>query len=205
MTTLRPLFLAALLAAGPACDVAVDVAAPADPATLKLVAADSTIWFVGIKNNAVPVPGSFTGLRGEIDVAGRTGFVEVSVASLETGDEERDSNIRIHLFGESEHPMARFDIRGADGAPELPAIGSSVELDITGVLTLRGLETPLAVPARLTGLGPGRVRVRTRAPLVLTKDALQLGAPFNVLQAVCGHEALAGAVPVELDLVFDSS
>ena len=57
-------------------------------------------------------------------------------------------------------------------------------------------------PARLTRQTLGRIRVQTLSPVVLTKDQLQLGKAFEVLQAVCGHKALSGAVPIQFDLVF---
>jgi polyisoprenoid-binding protein YceI len=173
-----------------------------DPETLLLVASESRIHFIGIKNNAVAVPGSFAGLTGALDVVGHRGWVEIEIASLATGDEKRDQTMVKHLFGGAEYPLARFAIKDASGATELPVPGSSVELQVTGLLSLRGIETPLELDVRLTREGADRVRVQTLGPLVLTQSQLQLEGFFELLKAVCGHEALSGAVPVQLDLVF---
>ncbi len=173
-----------------------------DPETLTLVGSESTIWFVGFKNNAVAVPGSFAALDGALDVVGHRGWIEVGIASIATGNAQRDQSIATHLFGGAEFPKARFAIKDALGATELPAIGESVELEVSGILTLRGVETVLTIPAGLTRESAGRIRVQTLAPVVLTAEQLQLGQAFQVLQTVCGHEALSRAVPVSFDLVF---
>ena len=170
----------------------------------QLVGSKSRIWFVGIKNNAVAVPGVFAELAGMIDVTGHRGWIEVQIASLATGDAQRDQTIATHLFGAKDHPVARFAIKDTSGADALPPPGSSVELDVTGLLTLRGIETALSVPARLTRETLERIRVQTLSPVVLTKEQLQLEKAFQVLQAVCGHKALSGAVPIQFDLVFEA-
>ncbi len=173
-----------------------------DPETMTLLGSESTIWFVGIKNNAVAVPGSFAALEGALDVVGHRGWIEVGIASIATGNAERDQSIAMHLFGSAEYPKARFAIKDALGATELPAVGESVELEVSGILTLRGVDTVLTLPARFTRESVGRIRVQTLAPVVLTAEQLQLGQAFQVLQAVCGHEALSRAVPLSFDLVF---
>ena len=63
-----------------------------------LLPAESAIWFIGIKNDAVAVPGAFGGIEGRFDVAKREASVEVSVGSLRTGDPGRDENLRVHFF-----------------------------------------------------------------------------------------------------------
>jgi hypothetical protein len=46
------------------------------------------------------------------------------------------------------------------------------------------------------------VRVRNTRPVVLSAKDLGLEQSLAVLKAVCGHEALSGAVPIEIDVVF---
>jgi hypothetical protein len=194
------------LVAGAGCRAAqLEVAALREgPNDFQLVAAESVIYFVGIKNNAVAVPGSFSTLSGRLDVVQEAGFVEVGIGTLSTGDPERDQNIVDHVFGGSEYPLARFDIEGESGSRQLPPVGGSVDLEVSGVLSLRGVETALSVKTRLTRVAENRLRVRNLGPFVLTKSQLGLEQAFDVLQAVCGHQALSGAVPIELDLVFES-
>ncbi len=197
-----PILLAALVLL-PHCSLPIG-GGHSDVDNFQLVGSESRIWFVGIKNNAVAVPGVFLELAGMIDVTGHRGWIEVRIAALSTGDAERDQNIATHLFAAEDHPVARFAIKDTRGADALPPPGGSVEIEVTGLLTLSGVETPLSVPARLTRQTLGRVRVQTLSPVVLTKEQLQLEKAFQVLQAVCGHDALSGAVPIQFDLVFEA-
>lgn len=175
------------------------------PETFTLVPTESTIWFIGTKNNAVAVPGWFTGLQGQIDRVHETGWVEVTVGTLDTGDEARNQSIVTHLFGGADHPTARLDIQGEAGATRLPDVGENVEIQVKGTLSVRGEKTPLTVRTRLTHEPGNRIRVTTLGPFILTKEQLKLEKAFDVLKAVCGHASLSGSVPVQVDLVFKGS
>ncbi len=167
-----------------------------------LVPAESAIWFVGIKNNAVAVPGSFSGMEGGFDVAKREGWLEVRVATLATGDPGRDENLRVHFFDSVSFPAARFALTGIPGAAELPAVGASLSITLDGKLLLHGAEHALSLPVRVTREAAGRIRVRNTKPVVLSMKDLGMEQPLAVLKAVCGHEAVSGAVPIEIDVLF---
>jgi len=167
-----------------------------------LVPAESAIWFVGIKNNAVGVPGSFTGMEGGFDVAKSEAWVEVRVATLHTGDAGRDDNLRLHFFDSVNFPAARFAVTGIPSAEALPPIGGELVTTLAGKLTIHGKEVPLELPVRVTHVAPNRIRVRNVKPLVLSVKDLGLEQALAVLKAVCGHESVSGAVPVEIDVVF---
>ncbi len=169
---------------------------------LALQVAESRISFVGIKNNAIAVPGSFVGLRGGLDVEARRAWVEVPIDLLSTGNEERDQNIRVHYFNVRDFTLVRFSVEGVTGAEELPPVGRSVEVIAKGVLEIHGGRVPLELPVRVTREGPQRLRVQNSQPFVLTAEQLGLAQQHTILKAVCGHQALSAAVPVDLDLVF---
>ena len=174
------------------------------PQKLELNASESRIHFIGIKNNAVAVPGIFVGLSGSLDLEKRTAWVEIPVGLLSTGNQERDLNIRTHYFNAEKFPLARFSVEGLTGAEELPPVGGSVEGMAHGVLAIQHARVELDVPVRITREAHQRLRVRNTEPLVLSAEQLGLQAQHEILMAVCGHAALSGAVPVELDLVFDA-
>ena len=167
-----------------------------------LVPGESALWFVGIKNNAIAVPGSFTGMEGGFDVAKREAWVEVRVATLDTGSPERDENLRVHFFDSVNFPAARFAMTGIPSAAELPAIGSEISTTLSGKLLIHGAEFPLTVPVRVTRAAANRIRVHNSKPVVLSMKDLGMEQALAVLKAVCGHEALSGAVPIEIDAVF---
>ena len=162
----------------------------------RLVPAESAIQFVGIKNNVVGVPGSFATVEGAYDSAKRTGFVEVKLGSTETGNPERDENVRTHFFETVKYPVARFDVTA------LPAPGASERIELTGTLSLHGATLPLKFPARVSRDLQNHLHLRNAAPLVLSAHDLGMDAQLAALKAVCGHESLSGAIPVEVDVAF---
>ncbi len=171
-------------------------------AELTLQPSESRISFIGIKNNSIAVPGSFSSLRGGLDINGRRAWVEVTLDLLSTGDPERDQNISVHYFNTREFPLARFEVDAVSGSEALPAVGGSVEVVASGALEIHGSRIEFAVPVRLTREAAQRVRVRNTKPLVLTAEQLGLVQQHAILKAVCGHEALSAVVPIDLDLVF---
>ena len=168
----------------------------------RLVPAESAIHFVGIKNDAVGVPGSFASLEGAFDAAKRTGFVEVKLGSAETGNPARDENIRAHFFEALKFPVARFEVSGLPAPETLPAPGASGRFELTGTLALHGASLPLKVSARVWRDAQNHLHVHDAAPIVLSAHELGMDAQLAALKAVCGHESLSGAIPVEVDLAF---
>lgn len=168
----------------------------------RLVPAESALHFVGIKNDAVGVPGSFTSLEGVYDSAKRSGFVEVKLGSAETGNAQRDENIREHFFEVAKFPLARFEVSGLPVAESLPEPGGSARIELAGTLSLHGASVALKLPARVERDVQNHLHVRNEAPVVLSAHDLGMDAQLAALKAVCGHESLSGAVPVDLDLAF---
>jgi len=170
--------------------------------TWRLVPAESAIHFVGIKNDAVAVPGSFSSLEGVFDSAKRSGYVEVKLGSAETGNAARDENIRTAFFEAAKFPLARFDVAGLPAPEALPAPGTSTKLELSGTLALHGASLALRIPAQVSRDAQNHFHVRNAVPLVLSTKDLGMDAQLAALKAVCGHESLSGAVPVDVDLAF---
>ncbi len=175
------------------------------PDELRLSPGESRIWFIGTKNNAVAVPGYFAVLSGSLSLKERKATIESALGSVDTGDTERDMNIRVHLFQAEEHPKARFEVDELEGAGSLPNIGESVEAVARGTLQVSKARVELRVPVRITREGSSRIRVTTTEPFILTADELGMSKQFKILKAVCGHSSLSSAVPVQVDLVFEGS
>jgi len=168
----------------------------------RLVPAESALHFIGIKNDAVAVPGTFTTLEGAYDAAKRTGFVEVKLGSTDTGNPARDENIRSHFFEVASFPLARFEVSGLPIAETLPEPGGSARIELAGTLSLHGATVPLKLAARVSRDVQNHLHVRNEAPLVLSVHELGMDAQLAALRAVCGHESLSGAIPVDFDLAF---
>jgi len=172
------------------------------PGTWGVVDADSDIHFVGIKNDAVGVVGVLANVSGTFDSKNGNAFVEVTIASLFTADEARDDSIKTHFFEQAKFPTARFTVTKLPQLEELPPEGETADYELAGTLEMHGAKVPLVVPARVTHENGARLRVRNRKPIVLNAKDFGMEAQLKVLKAVCGHESLSGAVPVEIDVVF---
>jgi polyisoprenoid-binding protein YceI len=172
------------------------------PGVWNLSDSESDIHFVGVKNNAVGVIGVFGVLSGTYDSRSGNANLEVKIASLFTNDAARDQNIRTQFFEETKFPVARFSVSNLPQIETLPPEGETRDYELSGTLELHGTKLPLVVPVRVTHENGARLRVRNRKPIVLTAKDLGMESQLAVLKAVCGHEALSGAVPVELDVVF---
>jgi polyisoprenoid-binding protein YceI len=169
----------------------------------RLVPVESALHFVGIKNNAVGVPGTFTTLEGAYDAAKRSGFVEVKLGSTDTGNNPaRDENIRAQFFEVAKFPVARFDVTGLPIAESLPEPGGSARIEIAGTLSLHGAAVALKLPVRVSRDVQNHLHVRNEAPVVLSAHDLGMDAQLAALRAVCGHESLSGAIPIDFDLAF---
>jgi len=164
----------------------------------KLVPAESAVHFIGIKNDAVGVVGSFTALDGAFDPDKGTGWIEVKLANTSTGDPARDTNITTHFFEVAKFPIARFEVIG------LPPIDKLVDSDVelTGRLTLHGANLPLKIAAHVSRDPRGHLHAHNAKPVVLSAHDLGMDEQLAALKAVCGHQSLSGAVPVEFDVSF---
>jgi polyisoprenoid-binding protein YceI len=149
--------------------------------------------------------GGFTGstasVRGEHTAATRLadvhGWVEGDVATLRTGNDRRDRDLRSSM--EADHiPTMRFELTGVapdDPAVVVPADGAETGAILEGRLTLHGVTRNVGIPARLRFTGDG-VEVRGDFPVNL-KD-YRVGGLSKALGLLRMDEHIA----VHLNLVF---
>ena len=173
-------------------------AAHASAQTWKLVPAESSLHFVGIKNDAVGVVGSFTTLDGAFEPGKGTGWVEVKIASTSTGDPARDTNLTTHFFEVAKFPTARFEVTGLPKADKL----ADADLELAGTLSLHGASLPLKIAAHFSRDSHGHLHAHNAKPVVLSAHDLGMDDQLAALKAVCGHQSLSAAVPVDFDVSF---
>ena len=98
------------------------------------------------------VRGSFQKFSGEVeldpeDIASARGHAEVDVASIDTGNEQRDAHLRgADFFDADNHPTMSFD------AKSVKERGGG-EFDVTGDLTIRGVTKPVTLRYEHAGVG----------------------------------------------------
>jgi len=173
-------------------------AGAAHAAEWKLVPAESSLHFVGIKNDAVGVVGSFTALDGAFDPDKGTGWIEVKIASTNTGDPARDTNLTTHFFEVAKFPTARFEVTGLPKADKL----ADADVELAGTLSLHGASLPLKIAAHVSRDAHGHLHAHNAKPVVLSAHDLGMDDQLAALKAVCGHQSLSAAVPVDFDVSF---
>ena len=174
------------------------LASSASAAEWKLVPAESSLHFVGIKNDAVGVVGSFTTLDGAFDPDKGTGWIEVKIASTNTGDPARDQNLTATFFEVAKFPAARFEVIGLPPADKL----ADSDVELTGRLMLHGANVPLKIAAHVSRDAHGHLHAHNAKPVVLSAHDLGMDDQLAALKAVCGHQSLSGAIPIDFDVSF---
>ena len=167
----------------------------------RLVPAESSVQFLGFKDNSVAVAGHFVGLTGGVNIAAGTAWLNVHVSSVQTGDAERDKNIITHFFQADEFPAAHLEISGLPESLEVLAVGSSERLEVKGKLSMHGHTVDIEFPVRMTRETVG-YRVATARALVIDAAAFGMEVQVATLKAVCGHLSLDSVFPVEASLLF---
>ena len=167
----------------------------------RLVPAESSVQFLGIKNDSVAIGGHFVGLTGGVNTALGSAWLNVHVSSVQTGDAERDKNIITHFFQADEFPAAHLEISGLPASLEVLDVGSSAEINVKGTLSMHGRTVDLEFPVRMTRETVG-YRVATARALVIDAAAFGMEAQVATLKAVCGHLSLDSVFPVEASLLF---
>ncbi len=136
--------------------------------------------------------GHFESFAGTIDVAagGIAAAGTVQVASVRTGDDQRDSLLCSPLFFDAEaHP----DISFASTAVEQLGGG---RLRIEGELTICGRDNPLRLDARVVEQHERELRLTVSGELSRSAFGLRFRGPMSA-----GNRAVGDRVSIELDLV----
>ncbi|MFA7487888.1 MAG: YceI family protein [Lysobacteraceae bacterium] len=180
--------LAALLLAVAA--IAAASAAQAQAQRYELDPVHSRIVFSIGHNGYSSALGTFSQPRGtlyldEDDLAGSRVEVEVDLATLDLGDTGFNQRIlKRDFLDASAHPLARFVSNRVEVLDEQ-------RLRVHGVLTLRGVEGPLVLEARLNKLARSRYTLRRTAGF--SASARLQRADFGIT----GH---AGSIGAQVDL-----
>ncbi len=133
------------------------VPTPAPVGALLLDSAASSLTATAIKNETVPVAVAFNGLKGWVSLApSLRGQLSVDIASLNTGNEERDKNIASLFFEVAKavsHQSALFQLRAAKEQALNLTDGQEAEIAVVGTLSMHGRQTELNGLLKVKRLG----------------------------------------------------
>lgn len=110
----------------------------------------------GFEGVAEEVRGSLTlGREGYEDGAG--GTIEVPVEAMKTGIGMRDRIMWGETLEAKTYPVIRFETTGLEPAAGLFPAGRTFVVNVSGNLSIHGVERPVTVPVRVTRTGEGIV------------------------------------------------
>ena len=187
-----PLALAAMLVAGSSW------------AQWTLDEADSGVNFVSIKNASVAETHSFGSLQGSISASGAI-ELSIDLGSVETGIEIRDQRMREVLFEVVKFPTATVTASVSPDILDAVTAGGAVTTELPVKVALHGMEKSLLITVRAVGQAGGKLHVFTPQPVLVNASDFNLAAGIVALQEIAGLSSISTAVPVTVNLVFDSA
>ncbi|MCB1272997.1 MAG: YceI family protein [Leucobacter sp.] len=123
----------------------------------------------------VTVTGRTSGVTGTVSVEGLSvtdATIEIDVASIATGNGNRDAYFRDQAMRVAQHPTATFALSAPITADEAPATGEAVTRTVSGELTLAGVTRAVTFDAQLRIDGDG-VRIAGQVPIVFDDYGVQ--------------------------------
>ncbi len=143
------------------------------------------------------VRGRFTKFSGELvtapDALGSSVHAEIDLASIDTGNEQRDGHLRsIDFFDVENHPLMTYRSTG------LRAEGDQYVLD--GELTLKGVTRSVPLALEINGFGPdpyGGTRAGFTATAEINRD--DFGVSYNAALETGGF-ILSDKVAIHLEI-----
>lgn len=160
------------------------------------VVSDGRLWFDGratvgdFVGTTSTVTGRLTGGTGLSEVRG---WVEAPVATLLTGKDRRDRDLRKSMEADK-FPTIRFDLTRLTVGEQ---IGDTTAVQLEGTFTLHGVTRPATIPGRLV-LGERRYHLWATTPLNLKDYAI------GGLSKMLGLLKMYGDIVVHADVVFEA-
>ncbi|MER7109526.1 YceI family protein [Streptomyces sp. NPDC000229] len=177
------LFSRSTTATAPAAVTAVDPALAALTGTYTIDPSHSGIGFTARHAMVTNVRGAFTEYEGTLeldgtDPAASSAFIDVKIASVDTGSADRDGHLRSADFFDAEQfPLMTFRSTSAE------ALGGT-DYRITGDLTIKGVTKPITIGLEFNGaakdpFGNERVGFEGKAELLRSEWGLTWNAALE--------------------------
>jgi polyisoprenoid-binding protein YceI len=160
--------------------------------------AASKVGYVSIKNNVIAEHNYFSGVTGSLNKKGQL-KVSIDLSTVETQVDIRNQRMRDLFFEVMQYPeavvTAQLDMQ------ELAQVESGAPLELVKpfTLSLHGAESTAEAHLRIVSVG-GRAWVSTVRPILISAADFGLEGGVAALRKIAGLEAIAGVVPVSVNL-----
>ena len=178
------------------------LAAPAAMADWQLVADQSSLSFVSVKNVDIAEAHRFTELSGSIGADGSFQLM-VKADSVDTRIPIRDERLREQLLNSGEFPFARASGRIDWGAFADLRVGETTRVELQAELEFLGRSSPLAIQVQVSCVAENALQVVSLAPILLSARTLGVADGVEALRAIAGLQSISMAVPVYFSLRFE--
>ena len=160
--------------------------------------AASKVGYVSIKNNVIAEHNYFSGVTGSLNKKGQL-KVSIDLSTVETQVDIRNQRMRDLFFEVMQYHeavvTAQLDMQ------ELAQVESGAPLELVKpfTLSLHGVESTAEAHLRIVSVG-GRAWVSTVRPILISAADFGLEGGVAALRKIAGLEAIAGVVPVSVNL-----
>ena len=167
-----------------------------------LVPTQSGISYVTIKNGGLGEINTFRMMDGSVSESGQAEFT-VFLDSVDTNNEIRDPRMREILFETETYPTAKVTANLDMAQFEDMPIGGTETVLLNMTLNLHGVAEQFDFYVLVTRLGPNKVRVDNKAPLLIDAEDFGFEAGLAKLQELAGLESISPAVSATVALTFE--
>ena len=162
----------------------------------------SQLSFISIKKGDIAEVHRFDQLDGNVDTNGNV-TLTIQLASVDTAIPIRDQRMREMLFNTNAFPRATLAAKVDASALDKLAPGDILTSSVEGKLDLHGQAVAVTAELAIARLGPNKLLVSSRKPLVLQAGDYELLEGVEKLREVAGLSSISKAVPVSFVLTFD--
>jgi polyisoprenoid-binding protein YceI len=170
-------------------------------ANWSLVESHSEVNFVTTKNLHVSEIHQFRELYGSLNDAGLL-HIEISLASVETHNETRNTRMREKLFLVDKFPKATLEALIPEKLLQLKN-GHSITAEIPAKLTIMAIEKPVNIIVQISKTMDGHLIATSAKPVLLGATDFGLTSGVELLQQLASLSNISLSVPVTFNVTFE--
>ncbi len=164
--------------------------------------AASGMTYVTIKNGNLGEINTFRDISGVVTTEGKAEFT-INLDSVDTNNEIRDPRMKEYVFQTDQYPTAKVMADLDMSQFDVLAIGNSKTVLLDMTLDLHGIKDEREFYVLVTRLGPNKVRVDNKAPLILDAEDFGFETGLAKLQELAGLESISPIVSATISLTFE--
>ncbi|NNE59064.1 MAG: YceI family protein [Hellea sp.] len=163
---------------------------------------ESGLTYITIKLDDIAEINTFRDISGTVTSEGNASII-INLNSVDTANEIRDPRMKQYLFETEKYPVAKADATLDMSAFESLKTGDRHTELLNLQLDLHGVKAQMDYYVSVTRLGPNKVLVENKAPLILDARDFGMDAGLAKLQELAGLDSITPVVPITVSLVFE--